>query len=227
MNVRRALRSCCFLATLATGAATLGTVVACSGGPNIVTPEQAPENPTTVETPQSHLSVTATLAAATLGDDCGGNGPSASKGAGISADCAELPDGGGCGGSFVCQQSNMQLTFQAKGDASFVAASAKIQIVAVRLLLESDASVLDDLTAREPSVWNGSSYATWNETITAGQSLKTSYKLSAPDWATIGNGKSWNTYSQKYLLEVVLTIDGVTRTLRSNAEIYRDPMVAT
>ncbi len=83
----------------------------------------------------------------------------------------------------------MELAFEAKA-SEFLALveSATIQIVAVRLKSRQlpgvreyshDDFAVEELTAREPQVWNGSSYRPWSQTIAAGQSLRVCYKLSA------------------------------------------------
>jgi hypothetical protein len=117
----------------------------------------------------------------------------------------------------------MQLSFVAKGTGP----AAKVSVLSVRLLKASDASELSTLQSREPETWSGGKYGAWDESVAPGATVNASYKLSAPDWSTISGGKQWSSYSEKYLLEVVLTIDGVQRTLRSSAEIYREPSVVT
>ena len=211
---------------LGVGFSTLALLVACSGGTATNIEESSPENPTVVKS--AALEITATLVSATLGDDCGsGASAKAAPASGIAADCAPEPEGksaGGCGGGAAsCQQSNMQLSFVAKGTGP----AAKVSVLSVRLLKASDASELSTLQSREPETWNGTKYSAWDESIAPGATVNASYKLSAPDWSTISGGKQWSSYSEKYLLEVVLTVDGVQRTLRSNAEIYREPSVVT
>lgn len=174
--------------------------------------EIKPTNPVVVQPPATSLEIKATLTAATLGDDCGsGSGDSPAAGA-----CAPLPDGGSCGGRFSCQQSNVQIAFEASGSGK----PAKVEIASVKLLEVGTEAVVDTLTAREPQTWDGTQYSAWDETLASGDRERASYKLSAPRW----NG--WNSFRAKYVLEIVIKLDGVRRTLRSS-EITREPVVAT
>ncbi len=164
------------------------------------------------------LNVDAEISSAALAQDCAGTGSMRRSG-----DCAAAADGGtglfGCG---FCQQSNMQLALTASAGNG----SVRIQVVEVRLLDAITGAQLDVLTSRSPQRWSNNAYAAWDETISAGTMLQVSYALSAADWTRIGGGNSWNTYSRRYRLEVVLRVDGVERTLQSG-EITRVPEVVT
>jgi hypothetical protein len=204
-------------------------LVACSGGPGssegpagsssgstTSTPTPAPEQTQTptsearVAPPSTKLEVTATIISATLGEDCGG-----SRGA-FAGDCAPAEDGGTCG--FVCQQSNLQLSF-----TSGAGEPAKVEIVEVTLHDATTGNQVDTLTASSPKAWTGSSYAAWNETLSASAVVKATYDLSGPKWSTIGDG---NRFSSQYRIRVALRIDGVLVTLES-AALNREPNVAT
>ena len=192
---------------------------ACSSQSTGTAEETTPQNPTTVTTPSSNLEVKATLTAATLGEDCG----EAKGSAGISADCAPSPDGGSCGGTSFCQQSNMQFTFAVSGSTG----SAKVQIVSAKLFVKGEADPFDTLDSREPQVFTSNAYAAWDEVLVPGPEVKASYKLSAPDWNALSKRSSGTSlYSQEYELEVVISIDGVKRTMRISA-LYREAQVAT
>jgi len=168
-------------------------------------------------------SVDAAIASATLGNDCG-----YTSGSGIaeSGDCAEPASTdagtgarGGCGG--LCQQSNVQLALTNAGTSrsSFV-------VVEVHLLDASTGARLDDVDARNARIWTGSSYTAWDATLAAGATAKVTYDMTQFDWTKIGGGNSWNTYSRRYKLEIVLKVDGVDRTLVSG-ELSREPEVVT
>jgi hypothetical protein len=189
-------------------------LVACAGGSGTVTSTNSP--PPVVEgevTATSGTKITATISAATLGEDCGGGSGAFAP----SGDCA-AESKGGCGGG--CQQSNVQIAFTAGSGAS----AARIEVIGVKLVSATDGSEVDSLTASTPQSWNGSGYAAWNETVPPSSSLKASYNLTAPQWSTIENGKT--SYSTSYRLHVTLRIDGTTITLTSK-DLNREPMVAT
>ena len=174
-----------------------------------------------VATPAPELTVTASISAATLANDCAST---SSRSSGLWAgDCASTDAGHGaesCSG--FCQQSNMQIAF----DASAGEGSATIEVVTVRLIDAVDGLAVDTLTSRDPQRWNESEYVTWDQQLAASAHLRSSYKLSSPDWTRIGGGSPWTTYGHRYLIEVVLRVDGVERTIRS-AELNREPEVAT
>lgn len=189
-----------------------------------------PQKQAQITSPSSGLVVTATISAVTLGDEC-----AASAGTSLAGDCAPATppsnvDGGsakaapgGCGGTSYCQQSNVQIAFNA-GTGS---ASAKVEIVSVTLLDSASGNVLDMLKPSHPQVWNGNGYATWDETIKPAGDLKASYDLSAPAWSKLSASDSrLSSYGTKYKLHVTLRIDGVEITLEST-DLSREPAVAT
>jgi hypothetical protein len=200
----------------------LGLVlVACSGGTTSLesSAPPAPVKQGEVTGPTSGLTVTASIIAATLGDDCGSSGGFAPS----SGDCAPPPDAGaakaapgGCGGSF-CQQSNVQISFKA-GEGS---TAAKIEIVSVTLHDATSGSQLDSLTAKNPKAWSGNGYVAWDQTVKPSAETKASYDLTAPAWSKIGSS-----YSQKFTLHVTLKVDGTMLVLESTT-LSREPAVAT
>lgn len=154
--------------------------------------------------------VDAAIASATLANDCG------TSGAFAPGDCAaESP---GCGG---CQQSNVQLSLNNKGTAT-----SKITVVEVHLLDAATSARLDDIDARNARVWTGSTYTSWDSNLAAGKDAKVTYDMTQIDWTKIGGGNSWNTFSRRYKLEIVLRVDGSDRTLVSG-ELSREPEVVT
>ena len=205
-------------------------LVACTAGmASTSTGSSVPQQQAEVTSPTSGLHVTASIAAVTLGEECGGGSGGVAK-APASGDCAEPVDSGasdgggfagrgGCGG--YCQQSNVQIAFSAGAGSQ----AARIEIVRVELL-DSTGSIVDTLTASKPQAWNGGSYAAWDQTVKPAGDTKTSYDLTAPAWSKIDSSGTSRSYSAKYKLHVTLRIDGVEITLEST-DLSREPAVAT
>lgn len=167
----------------------------------------------------------ASISAASLASDCGAEAPGL-------GDCAPPPEKcmqdendpeckNWCG--LPCQQSNMQLLLRAESTSD----AGKVSIQKVELLDNSGNKVLQELTSYEPKLWNGESYASWDENLEAAATpSQVSYNLTAPDWATIGSGDAWKTYSMTFYLRVTVEVDGVSITLLSD-EIMREPEIVT
>jgi hypothetical protein len=157
--------------------------------------------------------VTATIAAATLGEEC-----APAKG---TADCAPSENGGfapgGCGG---CQRSSVQMAF----DVTSGKGTAKVEIVSVTLHDASTGKQLDALKAGSPQQWMGNAYVPWDESLAA--DLKASYELSAPAWSTFATTDGRLAYQTPYRLHVTLSIDGVQVVLES-VDLTREPPVVT
>jgi len=216
----RAILPCMLKVFTASAAVVLAVAAfACSGGTGTVggsnTSGATPvENGTLTST--NVLSVEATIAAATLGDECGGGGQVQGDSAGK---CAPSESGfapGGCGG---CQQSNVRTSFTSS-DGS---APAKVEIVAVTLQDANDGSEVDALEASNPQKWNTSGgYTAWDQTIAPKTELKASYTLSSPAWSTMSD----TSYSRKFRLRVTVKVDG-TQVVLQSAVLSREPAVAT
>jgi len=208
------LRSNVVLAGLALSAAALIACTAGTGGNGTGTGPGGSSPPEqTAEVNRSGLTVTATIASVTLGDECG----SSSGLAAPSQDCA-----GDCRSS--CESSNVQIAFTASAGGK----AAPVEIVSVSLVDATMATVVDSLTASKPQVWNGSTYAPWDQNVTPGGDLKASYDLSSPGWSKIdGSGTAkTSSYSRSFKLHVTLRIDGVEVTLESVA-LNRQPQAVT
>ncbi|MDB4995695.1 MAG: hypothetical protein JWM74_3127 [Myxococcaceae bacterium] len=199
---------------------------ACSAS-NTTTSSTTPQEQAQITSPSSGLVVTATIAAVTLGDDCGGGSSGVAKAPSMQ-DCAAPADAGPdgaaskseCGGGSYCQQSNVQIAFTtSKGDKA-----AKVTIVEVTLHDATNGSKVDTLATSAPQVWTGSAYAKWDESLQPASDIKASYNLAAPGWSRLSSGT--NSYAQKYRLHVTLEIDGVQVILES-AVLNREPQVAT
>jgi hypothetical protein len=190
------------------------------------TSSTTPQEQAQVTSPSSGLVVTATIAAVTLGDDCGSSSGVAK--APSMQDCAAPADAGpdgassksDCGGGSYCQQSNVQIAFTtSQGNKA-----AKVTIVEVTLHDATNGSKVDTLASSTPQVWTGSAYAKWDESLQPASEIKASYNLAAPGWSRLSSGT--NSYAQKYRLHVTLEIDGVQVILES-AVLNREPQVAT
>ena len=209
----------CAVFACTAGAAGTGT-----NGP--LEPQQKAE----VTSPTSGMKIGATISAVTLGEECaatpaagsaicpapvdGGSGDSAKAG----------PCGGGGGGSF-CQQSNVQIAFNA-GPGN---GATHVEIVSVALLDSASGQIVGTLTSSKPQAWSGNGYAAWDQTIKAAGDLKASYDLTAPAWSKMDSASGSRTsssYSKKYKLHVTLRIDGVEILLEST-DLNREPLVST
>ncbi|MBS2017530.1 MAG: hypothetical protein JST00_31905 [Deltaproteobacteria bacterium] len=127
--------------------------------------------------------------------------------------------------------SNLQLAFVATTASN----AAKITIKSVALVDMNKGTQVALLSSSEPRVWNGSSYVTWNESVTPGGDLRASYKLSTPNWSEIdgtgtGTGavgrSSSSSYSIPFRLRVTMQIDG-TEVILESSELHREPVAVT
>lgn len=185
----------------------LGLMAAGCGG---VTPPQTPSGP----------AVTVNILSVTLANDCTSSGVGA-------ADCARPADAGtglvgGCGG--LCRQTSVQLLFVADPGTG----SADVAVTRVRLLDEATGAPAATLSSRDPQAWNDlrSRYEAWDETLSYGTSTRAMYKLSSPDWNSVGTATDRFAYQRRFVLEVTVTINGVARTVRS-APVMREPEIVT
>jgi hypothetical protein len=209
----KSLRSAVVLGAL--GIALFACTVGSTGTTGSTQPQQQGQLKTL-----SGMTITASISAVTLGDECATSAPSS-----ISADCAPESGAakaapGGCGGSY-CQQSNVQIAFNAGAGT----AGVRVEVVSVTLHDSASGNIVDTLTPSKPQAWSGNGYAAWNETIAPAGDLKASYNLTAPSWSKITSGGN-TTYSTKYKLQVTFRIDGAEIILEST-NLNREPQVAT
>lgn len=204
--------------------------------------ETPPEEPKVAPAPD----VGVELAGVTLADDCGDGArtkplppPSSGQKTADSASQTEEPaakrapaaaesvSAGACAGPGgcppmpqpACEQTSMQISIKARGQKT------KIKIKRVELL-DTKGKVVGELTARSPMRWNGSTYVTWNEAVTEDGSV--SYKLTAPDWQKLTNGR-WNAGASRWQLRVTVTVGDRDRTIdkQSITPALPEPEVAT
>ena len=170
------------------------------------------------------------LASVTLAEDCGTEPPAAvpapappskpapaadrSKPSGKGPSAGGCATPGTCGGPHrQCEQTSMQLAFKAQPGVK----PTTIKIKKVELL-DTKGKVLEVLTARAPTQWTATTgaYAVWNETIGSGDTIKTSYALSAPNWDKLTNGRM-NANSHTFQLRVTITVGSANRTVEKTA----------
>ena len=166
----------------------------------------------TGHTPEPSLEVSSSVASVTLADDCGGSG-FASREAG---DCA--PDTPDCG---FCQQTGVRLSIEAAATGE----SVPFEVLEVRMYTD-DGGLVQTLRPTGLSIFDGSSYVEWDQTVRPGDSLHVNVDTGAPDWAAIGGGDVWSTYGMSFHIEVRVRIDGVEETL-TFSPASREPEVVT
>jgi hypothetical protein len=172
------------------------------------------------------LDVSVSLAAVTLGDDCGDSpnlpapaaksaparrAPSASAPMPSQAPCD--PNGGACGYAYRghCDQTSMQISLRAgEGAGSTIVRVKKVE------LLDKRGKVLAELESRAPAKWIGGSYVAWNQQIAGGEKLAATYSLSAPNWDALTDGR-WNAHSKTFQLRVTLAIGERERTVEKQS----------
>ena len=160
------------------------------------------------------IEVDASIASASLANDCVSQAPKFAAG-----DCADGVTN--CG---FCQQSTMQIALAAGNGTQSVA----IEVVAVRILDAKTGKALQTLPSRQPTQWDqaAGAYVEWNESIAPNAAFTAGYELGAPDWQTIGGGEAWATYEMQFQIEVDLRVNGQLRTIQS-AALSREPEVVT
>lgn len=110
-----------------------------------------------------------------------------------------------------CDQSTVQIAFTGQGDAP-----GHVMIERVRLLEPGSFEELARLSLRHPATWTDQGYFAWDETIPAGGSVKASYSSSLPNWNDVERKKSGaSAIGHMFVLEVEVSIDGVSQTIRS------------
>lgn len=158
--------------------------------------------------PITAVEVEAVISGATLADDCPASGEDGDIDSGACADGLPCPS--------ICQQSNLQLAITTTEGGSVVT----WQVMRVTLLDFATGAELQDLTPRDPRVWNDSDgYLEWDELLPSPSDLSTSYDMQAPDWNDLA-ARLDGFWSRSYQIRMLVEVDGVERTLTSGA-IYR------
>mgnify|MGYP000143142297 CR=1 FL=1 len=130
--------------------------------------------------------------------------------------------GDGPGGwSPPCTQSTVQLSIANIGDRE-----GKLHIDAIRMFDARSNKEVGKLEARKPSQWNpAGTYQPWNEVIVHGTTVKVGYRINEPDWSAVNTvvGTDLDPYARPYVLEIDVSVDGVSQTVRS-PEFVREPV---
>lgn len=106
-----------------------------------------------------------------------------------------------------CTQSTLQLAFTSKAQQA-----VPIEINEIRIRLASGGETLSTIEARAPTVWTDSKYEPWDESVSAGASVKASYKIGTPDWGAVEKALGKSSFGPTYVLEIDVAVDGVERT---------------
>ena len=118
----------------------------------------------------------------------------------------------------------MQLSFAAQ--AGRKPTTVKIKRVE---LLDDKGKVLDTLTATVATQWDAKkgAYTAWDGSLSANDTIKSSYRLSSPKWGKLGGRMV--AQQRSYQLRVVVTVGGSDRVLEKQAIIpaHIEPMVVT
>ncbi|MEA2699648.1 MAG: hypothetical protein QOI66_3919, partial [Myxococcales bacterium] len=167
-----------------------------------------PPLPTTTVLTPGGPTVTVALAAVALAGDCGISAGTSDTGTALRGGSCALGSPN-CG----CQQSNVQLKVSAGGGTGDVT----FEIVRVRVLDHTSGKQLDQLTARSPQKWSGTTYSVWDQKIAPLDDFTASYQTSAPNWTSLSpNGFTNTTYRVEVDLLIggqphTVSLDGVTR----------------
>lgn len=179
--------------------------------------EPEPDNATPEPEPEAaETAIVVLMTAATLADDCGGGPntrpePSTKTKAKTKAKTEMEPKRRAKSDSARrCEQSSIQLSVTSPKDA----ASAKLVVKSVELLLASGKS-LGMLQTRAPSVWSDpDGYAPWDENVEPGQEIAVTYALTQPDWSQVSS--RWN---QTYTVKAVVSIAGSDQNVEQSVVV--------
>lgn len=163
---------------------------------------------------------TVTLMSVTFGDDCGGAPPANAPARPAKAAPAEpsaypaqdsaRPDDEPY--RYRCEQTSMQLSIAARGDAN-------VTIKSVEVFDEKGAS-LGTLTTSKPTRWSdkSSAYEAWDEKVGAGQTASVSYVLSQPSFVN-----RWDSHDRMYTVKVTASVGGIDQSLQSTVMVVAQP----
>jgi hypothetical protein len=120
-----------------------------------------------------------------------------------SADVAE-------GDSFrqPCDQSTMQLAFEALGDQP-----VSVEIKAIRIM--SDCKSVGEVASRKPKIFVDSVYQAWDQRVTPGGPVQASYKLAMPAWDKVETAIGKSSFGHMFTLEIDVAVDGTIMTVSS------------
>jgi hypothetical protein len=169
------------------------------------TPPTNPPAPTPVPVAAADVSI----ASVTILEDCP-DAPSESAGVTEDSDSEE-------GWVQPCRQSTMQIAIRGQGDVA-----SNFAVREVRLLGADDA-ILGVVKTRGASLWNGTRYSQWDQTVAPSTDVKASYKLSLGDWSAIEKALGKSSYGPLFVIEADVSIGAVPLTIRSS-KVAREPV---
>jgi hypothetical protein len=195
--------------------------------PITTTPDPITQTPEVKPPPATPGAIAIQMTAATLADDCG-TGPrtppppkpakpiTATRSEQESSrkndppPPAESRQRGFARGDVACQQSSIQLSIVAPGDAK----PGDLSVKSVELV--DGGAAASTMAARAPSVWSAANgaYEPWDQKIAPGQELSVSYALARPDWSKVKDR-----YNKAFVVRAVLSINGADQTVQQTVEI--------
>jgi hypothetical protein len=99
-------------------------------------------------------------------------------------------------------------------------AATRFRVVEATLIGAGGRRLLS-LTPSSPQIWQADGYRPWNEQLAGGGGQNVLYSLSNLDWSQVPDS-----YSRPVRVEVVVEVDGATRTVTS-PETVREAMIVT
>lgn len=113
---------------------------------------------------------------------------------------------------------------------SFAAGAKKTTIQIKRVeLLDDKGKLLQTLTASVPAQWDAAkgSYVAWDGSLGASATVKSTFRLTSPDWNKVGG--RFNAQARKFQLRVIVTVGGADRTVEKTSIIpaHIEPAVVT
>ena len=143
------------------------------------------------------------MTAATLEEDCSGQGAPYAPQKAERAKSVSDDDVG-------CAQTSMQLSIVSEK----LEKPALMTVTRVEFF-DRDGKSLGELTPRAPTRWNAESglYESWDQKIAAAQNLSVSYPLSAPPW-----DKLPGRWGQTFVMKATISIGGKNKTVQRDVQ---------
>ena len=119
----------------------------------------------------------------------------------------------------ACVQTAVQLDLRSSATAATTITLRKVE------LIDATGRVLGELTPRSPDRWTDEgSYVAWDQSLAAGVTLKASWALSAPTWATYGTTKS-AAAAQVFQLRLTVAVNGADQIVEGQATVMSPPAI--
>lgn len=117
-----------------------------------------------------------------------------------------------------CLQSTIQLSFEGTAEGP-----SQVVLKGIRLVT-LEGGTLGGVQARLPTQWQDNQYQAWDEIVPAEMHLKTSYKITPPNWGEVERKLGKSSYNVMFVLEVDAEIGGAIVTLRSSSFARQQPV---